>query len=232
MSRLREDPGFGVIPLRVAMLVLLLMLAACARPLTPGEKAFAHDILGDSLDVDKVRIARDFGLRAPATVADAPPARPEPAPEKIRTIPGICDRKPQGPRSEPPPAFALWNRIHLIGRFYRPDTAPGWPDRVALPQALILAHELVHVWQWQNRRRTGYRPARAALESMLAIDPYYYRPEDADGFLSYGFEQQGALVEDYFCYALFDPVNPRRAELRRLLAPHFPVARLDAVLAR
>ncbi len=204
----------------------LVCLSACSRPLTNGERAFAADVIGDSLDVDKVRIAAGFGLKPP-------PATPNsPARGKRTTIAGVCDRVPQGPRTEPPPAFALWNRIHIAQKYYRDDSASGWPRRVLVPQSLIMAHELVHVWQWQNRARTGYSPVRAVLESVLNLDPYYYAPGEGDTFLGFGYEQQGALVEDYFCYALLDPENPRRTELRALLAPHFPLGRLDAALAR
>lgn len=93
-----------------------------------------------------------------------------------------------------------------------------------------MGHELVHVWQWQNRVRTGYRPLRAAMESVLNMDPYFYVPEPGAGLLSYGFEQQAALLEDYLCYALYDPHNARRADLRGILAPHFPLGRLDRAL--
>lgn len=213
--------------IRATLCILaLLALTACSRPLTTGERAFAADVIGPSLNPDKVRVASGLGLKTP------PPTPQPPAKGERRTIPGICDRVPQGPRTEPPPAFAIYNGIHLRPDLYRDDTAPGWPDRRLLPQSLIMAHELVHVWQWQNRARTGYRPARAVLESLLNLDPYYYQPGDNDTFLSFGYEQQAALLEDYYCYALLDPENPRRAELHALLAPHFPVARIDAALAR
>lgn len=209
------------------MLALLVVLAGCTgRPLSQGERQFAADVIGPGLDVGKVRVAAGFGLQAPPETTAPPPLA------KRRTVPGICDRVPQGPRTEPPPAFALWNSIHLAEKYYRDDTAPRWPDSVLLPQSLIMAHELVHIWQWQNRGRTGYRPARAALESLLNLDPYYYTPADGDVFLSFGYEQQAALVEDYFCYALLDPANPRRTALRAILAPHFSIERLDAALAR
>ncbi len=217
----------GAATRRIALLSLLVVLAGCAgRPLTEGERQFASDVIGPRLDAGKVRVAAGFGLQAP-------PATPDPPPQAKRgTVPGICDRVPQGPRTEPPPAFALWNRIHLARKYYRDDTAPRWPQGVLLPQSLIMAHELVHIWQWQNRGRTGYRPGRAVLESLLNLDPYYYTSADGDVFLRFGYEQQAALMEDYFCYALLDPANPRRAELREILAPHFSIDRLDVALAR
>ena len=191
-----------------------------------GEQSFATDIFGDTLKTEKVRVAAGFGLTPP------PSPKAPPSSGTLRTVPGICTRVPQGPRTEPPPAFALYNQIHLSHEFYREETAPDWPNRVLLPQALIVAHELTHVWQWQNRKRTGYRPARAALESLFNLDPYFYQPGDSDGFLSFGYEQQAALVEDYLCYAMLDPENPERAKLRAVLVPYFPLDRVDKALKR
>ena len=122
--------------------------------------------------------------------------------------------------------------MHVTRRFYAADMALGWPDAAPLPEVLILAHELGHVWQWQNRARTRYAPLRAALESLFSTDPYFYDPADDKSFLDYSFEQQAALIEDYLCYALVDARAPRRAELRAILVPHFPVARLDAALGQ
>lgn len=205
----------------------VLLLTACSRPLAPGERALAEDIFGGGLASDQVRIAAGFGV--------VPAPAPRPLPPKSDTIeprPGVCDRvAPAGPDG-PPPAWAIYQTVHVARAFYRDDVMPGWPDQVLLPQVLILAHELVHVWQWQNRRLTGYRPLRAGVESLFNLDPYFYVPEPGAGFLEYGFEQQAALVEDYICYGVFDPENPRRAELRKILEPHFRVARIDEILRR
>lgn len=206
---------------------LVVALTACARPLAPGERALAEDIFGDGFESRKVRIAAGLGV--------VPAPAPLPLPPKSDSIelrPGVCDRvTPTGPTG-PPPAWAIYQTVHVARTFYREELMPGWPDQILLPQVLILAHELVHVWQWQNRDRTGYRPLRAAVESLLNLDPYFYIPEPGAGFLEYGFEQQAALVEDYFCFGVFDPKNPRRAELRAILAPHFQVGRIDDLLAR
>ncbi|WP_133176149.1 hypothetical protein [Pelagivirga sediminicola] len=211
-------------------IICALALSSCARPLTPNERAFAADVLGPGLDVEKVRIARGF--------TPLPPAPPEPDTSDLypviaeNQISGLCDRTSPEPRSGPPPGWALWSRVHMSREFYRADLAPDWPRSTRFPQALVLAHELVHVWQWQHRRVTGYRPARAAFESLINMDPYFYVPGPDASFLRFGFEQQAALLEDYVCYALYDPAAPRRAELRRLLAPYFPVDRLDAATAQ
>ena len=99
------------------------------------------------------------------------------------------------------------------------------------PQALVFAHELTHIWQWQNRARTGYTPFRAAAESLRLVDPYFAPPGEAP-FLSFGYEQQAAIVEDFICFTFANPDHPRRAELREILAPVFPVDAFEAALGR
>ena len=213
--------------MRVFLVLSLLILGACSRPLAPGERAFVADVFGDSMDADAVRVASGFGVKPSKDEAPLPKSS-----GPIKPRPGVCDRGNPDPPEGPPPAWAIHNEVHLIKEFYRADTMPGWPEQILLPQALIMAHELTHVWQWQNRQVTGYRPARAALESFTNRDPYFYVPEEGAGFLEYGYEQQAALLEDYMCYGMFDPANPRRAKLRVILAPYFRVDRIDEVLAR
>lgn len=208
-------------------LTVLFVLSACAgRPLAEGERALAQDIFYEDLDLDRVRVKSGF-RGAPAS-EDAP----LPEVQQIAPRPGVCDRVAPSAPQGPPPGWALYNTIHFSKEWYREDVAPGWPGTVLLPQTLIMAHELVHVWQWQNRDRTGYRPAKAGLESVFNLDPYFYVPDESAGLLEYGFEQQAALLEDYMCYGLFDAANPRRAKLRVILAPYFNMDAFDTALAR
>lgn len=214
--------------MRLAAFLLLICLAACTRPLAPGERALAADLFGDRLDASKMRVAVGLGL--------TPLPRPQPPPPvagPLERRPGICDRiAPDTGPPEPPPAFALYNRIHVMPEWYHADTMHGWPDRVLIPEALIMAHEMVHVWQWQNRALTGYRPGRAAFEGLTNRDPYFYSPRNGGAFLKFGYEQQAALIEDYMCYLLFDPDAPRRQELRSILLPYFTIGRLEDALRR
>jgi len=209
-------------------LAALLLLSACARPLTPNEDAFAEALFGDSLDREAVTVRAGIGV--------LPLPRPRPAPDtpsEARKVPdGFCKRVPspsKGPRW--PAAFVLWDDVFFSYKFYRTDTFAGWPDSVPLPQFLIMSHELVHVWQWQNRDRTGYRPSRSAAEAGIGVDPYYWQDEAAQEFLSYGFEQQAAMIEDYVCYRLFEPDAPRVEELYQIIDPVLPLDGLELLLA-
>lgn len=207
----------------------LVVLTACARPLSPNEDAFAAALFGDSLDREAVTVRVGIGLtplpRPEAPRADAPPPRSVPD--------GFCTRIPQ-PRQgfTWPAAFVLWNDIFFSSKFYAADTFAGWPLSLPLPQFLIMAHELVHVWQWQNRDRTAYRPIDSAAESGEGIDPYYWQAEAGQAFLSYGFEQQAAMVEDFLCFRLFEPDHARVEELRAIINPVIPLDGLEAALVK
>ena len=207
-------------------ILLLLGLAACGRPLAEGERAMAADMFGDSLDLDRIRVKSGF-RGAPPTVDSVLTAGEPP-----EVTPGLCDRVAPAAKKSLPAAWVLYNTVHFTKLFYRTDTAPDWPNQILMPHLFVLGHELVHVWQWQNRRLTGYRPMKAAVEALLNRDPYFYVPDPGAGFLEYGYEQQGALLEDYLCYAVFDPENARRASIRTILSPHFQMDRIDTILIR
>ena len=93
---------------------------------------------------------------------------------------------------------------------------------------MYLVHEMTHVWQWQNRRSTGYHPARAFAEQALIDDPYLFEDEPGRRFLDYGFEAQASLVEEYLCCATLDADGARTVRLRDLLRQVMPVADPEA----
>ena len=208
-------------PRRIAALCLLaLCLAAgCTRGLSPAETAFATAMFGDEIDTGRVRVTQGLGL-APLVKTTVAATR------RVDPVEGACIRTPS-PVRPPPRAFALADRVHFTHDLYSSDMLSGWPDGLRVPHGLIMAHELVHVWQWQNRDRTGYRPWRAAAESLRFADPYFYETET---FARMGYEQQAALVEDWLCFAVIDPDHPRKAELEKILAPVFPLGRVEAAL--
>ncbi len=204
---------------------VFLAVTACARPLTDAEEQLAKDVFGPSLDTSKVRVAHGAGILPPGKTRVTKVTR-------VQGTDKACVRVPQ-PLAErqPAQAFAIANRIHFHTGLYSSDMVLNWPDVLRFPNALVFAHELTHVWQWQNRKRTGYTPLRAGLESLQLIDPYFVPPGEA-AFLSFGYEQQASIIEDYLCFVFANPNHPRRSELRAILEPVFPVDRIDAVVGR
>ncbi len=210
--------------MRIRCALFLVLLVACSRPLTEDERVFAESLFGPTLDTSKVTISQGLGITPPYTTV----------PSSVRVVRGTdeaCIRTPQPRRDRPPRAFALYNGMYFDSSLYSSDMVRPWPQALRFPQAIILAHELTHVWQWQNRELTGYSPSRAVAESWRFADPYYSGQVEAPLFLSLGYEQQAAVVEDYICFTVANPTHPRRLELRALIAPFFTVDAFEAALA-
>lgn len=193
-------------------LLIVLLLAACSRPLTPNEVAFAHTVHGPALDADRVRLHNGALVGG---ITFTRPARPQRAcRERIRP-------RELGDVRVSTAAIALFDRVFVARPFFRRDYLADYPDTLPLEDAMLLAHELTHVWQWQQRRQTGYAPWKAAAEHAAHEDPYLFDIGGRD-FPDYGWEQQGGLVEEYVCCRALDPGGDRTAALHALLAPHFP----------
>lgn len=197
-----------------AGLLLLAALPACStRMLTSGEAALLAPLHGAALDAGRVRLTEApivglfpiaYDARPPVTCREriAPPAT------------GRVETRAAG--------IALFDRILLAPAVAAPDFAPPRAP-LDLASAMFLAHEVTHVWQWQNRARTGYSPLRAFTEQIRADDPYLFAL-DGRAFLDHGYEQQASLVEEYLCCATLDPGAARTARLQALLSPVLPVA--------
>ena len=201
----------------------LILVAACARPLTEAEAKFAQDLFGPSLDTSQVTIAQGLGLFPLYKTV----------PTKVTVLNGTdkaCVRTPQPRGAQPPQAFAFRNRMHFDSELYSSNMALGWPERLRFPNAIILAHELTHVWQWQNREVTGYTAMRALKESWHIADPYFSASTDAPVFFAFGYEQQAAIVEDFVCFSVANPTHPRHDELKETLAPVLPVDQFQAAI--
>ncbi|MGR3362614.1 MAG: hypothetical protein ACU0CY_00390 [Maritimibacter harenae] len=208
-------------------LAALALVAGCSRSLTPNETVFARNLFGDTLETEEIEVLAGVGV-LPLPVKDARPAasKGEAAqdPEPREPPEDLCVRKPN-PRKywRWPAAFVLGDDIYYSYRWYPHDAFMGLPERALYPDTVLMAHELVHVWQWQNRDRTNYSPLAAGNESIESRDPYWWESEGAQEFLSFGYEQQAAIVEDFVCYALFDPEDPKLDELADILRPVLPV---------
>jgi hypothetical protein len=196
--------------------VVLLALCACAdRALTPAERAFTDSVLGPAIDAEDVRIVEGS---VSGLVTTEIPVRP-------RTT---CREVIQPPRTEPAPgsyaAMALGERVFYMRDVFRDDFLAAYPESMDLQQAMRLAHEMTHVWQWQQRGPTGYHPLRAGFEHVEKDDPYLLKIAPGKPFLSDAFEQQGVIVEEFVCCRALDPDGARTAELHRLVGEVFPAA--------
>lgn len=205
----------------VAALAGAMLLTACARPLTPTETAVAKGIFGDTLNTQAVKITAGIGVLPLPRPRELPPGAEA---RVIAAPPDLCERKRSTRRVyDWPAAFVLNNTVYFSYRFYSPDAFAGFPVSAPYPASILLAHELVHVWQWQNRARTAYSPEGAAGESVAKVDPYWFTADRNAEFFSLGYEQQGAMVQDFVCYALFDRGDPKLDELAAVLRPVLPV---------
>ena len=195
------------------LLVAALTLAACTtRPLTPSETAFATTLV-PGLDPAPVRVTTGAGSGRWERSRGPRPA----VACRERIFP--LETEPSFPYTTA--AFVLGEQMFYNRRLYADDNVPNYPASLPLARAMLLAHELTHVWQWQNRHVTGFHPLRAVREQS-DDDPYLFDLEPPKPFLDYGFEQQAALVEEFLCCRTLAPDGGRTAQLHALLAPHFP----------
>lgn len=195
------------------------LLVSCGRAPTPAERAFLGDLHGDTLDPAKLRIHKGAPVLS-VTFTRAP--RPRTACRE-RILPPITNTETVTTK---PIAVALWNHVFLTRDWYVDDYLKDYPERLNLMAAMLYAHEATHVWQWQNRETTGYSPLRAAAEHGASRDPYLFDLETNTRFLDYGFEQQGAIMEEYVCCRALAPQGARTKRLHRLLSRELPLTPL------
>lgn len=211
--------------IRPLALLLCVALAGCAaRPLSPNERAFIAGIHGPELDTRRIRL-HDGALVGEVTYTRPP--RP-----RVTCQERIFPPPPPGERevTVSPGAVAVFNHVFMRRDLYREDYLPQYPERAHLYAMMLFAHEMTHVWQWQNRARTGYSPLKAMNEHAATPDPYLFDLGTVARFLDYGYEQQGAIVEEYVCCRTLDPDAARTTRLHEMLAGAFPVADLDREL--
>ncbi len=212
-------------PTVAVAVALLLVLAACTgRGLTPSETAFLGSVQGDTLDTGAMRLYGDLAAGAPVEV----PPRPR----------LTCQERLFPPRDTPfhstPGAMTIFESVHVRPDLYRDDfTRADWQGQAVpdLLDAMLLAHEATHVWQWQNRALTGYHPLKAAAEHVGNPDPYLFDPATQAEFLSFGYEQQGAIVEEFVCCRTLAPDAERTQRLYDMISKVMPVERYSDLAA-
>lgn len=204
----------------IRALIFCLLLTACGRPLTLNERAFMATIHGNTLNMDQVRIHDGAPTRA-VTFRRKP--RPRTTCRELILPPLPPEEKNV---TSKPAAVALYNRVLFDRDWYLDDYLPDHPDKIGLIAAMLLSHELTHVWQWQNRKTTGYSPLRAASEHSGSADPYLFEINSDRKFGDFAFEQQGSIVEEFVCCRALAPQAPRTQRLHALIAQVMPVAPL------
>jgi hypothetical protein len=105
-----------------------------------------------------------------------------------RILPPLIQKKHQ--------AVAKGNDISFPRDAYAPDFSK---ETDALKQSVFI-HELTHVWQHQNKVVSTPREAvKETLKHKFNYSKCYLYKLDAHAdLISYGFEQQAAIVQDYF----------------------------------
>ncbi|MEM6589944.1 MAG: hypothetical protein AAF641_15970 [Pseudomonadota bacterium] len=204
--------------MRISLLIALILLSACARPLTSEEKSFAKQIHGDTIDVTRIRV-RNGALVGETTF-------------KRQKRPRLACRERILPEREEeivtvsPAALVLYNDVFYARDWYEPNFLPEYPQAMSLFHVMLFAHEITHVWQWQNRAATGYTPIKSASEHTRSDDPYLFDLNTSARFLDYGYEQQASIVEEYICCKALDPAAPRTERLATMLRGAFPLGDL------
>ncbi len=197
------------------ILLAFLLLTACGRGITDSEQLLIGQIMGDTLRTSDVRMveAGFIGLRT-RTFA----ARPQiTCREKIAP-------PPSGPTIQTRTAGAVaWTHVLTNPDWTLPNYAPDYPESFNLVAAMYFAHEMTHIWQWQNRAVTGYSPFRGLAEHKPGVDPYLFDPNEEINFLDMGYEQQASLVEEFICCRTIAPEAPRTERLFQVLAAVMPV---------
>ncbi|SIN80987.1 hypothetical protein [Vannielia litorea] len=201
------------------VLCLALLAASCGRPLTEAEKGFLQEIHGDTVDLDRARFTTWGTVGA---IERTYLARPRTTCREL-ILPPSTKRSFKSRTA----GLVLFNKLFLNPDWYLEDYLEGWPEQMNLGAAMFVAHEITHIWQWQNRRITGYHPLKAAAEHRGSLDPYLFHAASKPRFLDYPYEQQASLVEEFVCCRALDPEGPRTARLRALLSQVMDPAPLE-----
>ncbi|WP_245776361.1 hypothetical protein [Thalassovita taeanensis] len=199
-----------------AIFLVFLLLSACGRPLTEAEKSFASSLYGPDLDPARIRLvdghfASNYTFRYPARprVTCSERIFPPPPSDTITTSPG---------------AITLFHKVFVREDLYVAD----FTSQNNLYDLMLFAHEMAHIWQWQNRKRTHYHPLKAASEHQTTTDPYLFDLTTSTNFLDYTYEQQAAIIEEFTCCRALAPKASRTARLHKMLSKALPVVRLQS----
>lgn len=183
--------------------------------MTDAERALMRPIMGDTLTTSDIRLV-EVGFIGAITRTYA--ARPQ------TTCRERINPPPAGPTVQARTAGAVaWTHVLTNPDWTLPNYAPNYPDEFNLGAVMFFAHEMTHIWQWQNRNLTGYSPLKGAAEHTTSDDPYLFDPSADIDFLAMGYEQQASLVEEYICCRTLAPEGARTQRLYEALSAVMPV---------
>jgi len=200
----------------VVPMIVLSALAACGRQMTDGEIAYSREIISEGLEFGHVRFSgqKAQGIRR---------AERQLAQELIETPDGEAnaDRLVSGlPSLFGADAIAIGNTVYFDRAVYSSDFSTSTFDS----DRWLMAHEVTHVWQWQNRDVTGYTFAKVVSEHLEFGDGVYdYHLVDGKRFTEYRFEQQGAIVQCYAMLRQLRPNDPLTIRHERTIRSEFPL---------
>jgi hypothetical protein len=205
--------------MQIRLFLILVFLAACGRPLTEAEVGFVTRLQGGTIDTANVRLVDG----TPATAITFQ----RPARARVTCQDRILPPSTSEVVTVKPGAVALYNRVFMRRDLFLKDYLRGYPEQTSLLAMMFFAHEMTHVWQWQNRDVTGYHPLKAASEHQQSSDPYLFDINDKARFLEFGYEQQASIVEEYLCCRALAHDAPRTQRLHALISQSMPLADLD-----
>lgn len=202
----------------LAALGLALIGSGCSsRAVTNDEKVFLATVFGDSVDVDSVSIRSSGvakGIEEGIELGDIPPAYAT-----------------SGQHTESwfdADAITIRNRIYFNAAIYLDNYYD--PNEIHLLIDLF-AHEFVHVWQWQNREKTGYSLSRVIQEHVTYGKAVYeYERPPSQPFLQYRYEQQGMIVQDYIFMREHSPQHPWLPIYEKVIRVAIPLTKLQRAI--
>jgi len=200
--------------------LVLLSVAACSRQMTDGEIAYTEGIITQGVDFGEVRFSgqEKQGIQKAERILAQEVLGASASEESVdRLISGL-------PSLFGADAFVIGNTVYFDSDVYSSDFSTSTIDS----DRWLMAHELTHVWQWQNRDVTGYTFAKVVSEHLnYGDDVYEYTLAQGKKFTEYRFEQQGAIVQCFAMLRQLMPSDPLTVRHESLIRSEFP---LDALL--
>jgi len=222
--------------IRILVVLTFAIFATSCRNLTSDEKTALHAALGPEVELSNVLIIPPASKSDRATVQERLQRQ-----MKLERAMGITDNRytdrqirsfASNLTSRKAYAVAVGTKIfYLNPSFYKDNMAANWPKERNLNDLSNLLHEYFHIWQYTNRKRTGYSLSGIVAEHIkYGADVYRYNLKTHDNLLDFRFEQQAKIAEDYFLACFDVVVRPGCSRLRKMMNTVFDIPVLEKQL--